>query len=416
MGQSYIISDMAEGDRPRVLWVVPRMMWPVLSGGEIRVISLMRRLAGRCRLSLMFPAANGQETRAAATALYLERQGLEKVHVVPRSRSREPGFWDRLKPRTVQDFFDPAFAVALRAALRADKTDLVQLEFAEMGQYARLAREFAPTILTEHDAGFITWNRHYQRPEPRRYAGEPALEWLRRNLYELAAFRHCDRVIALSAADAAIFGRLTNPNKIRVVPTGVNLEDFPFQPLAGREPGSVVFVGFYGHYPNEDAAVSLCRDIWPRLCGLIPNAKLQLVGSSPTPRVHGLAREGIEVTGPVPAVHPFLAKARLFAAPVRLGRGIKGKILEAFASGTPVVALEQSCEAMPELRDGEHLLIARSADEFAQKAALLLRDDALSARLARAARELVEKKWGYDRQADSLYEVYRELAAPDFLR
>ena len=408
---------MAEDTRPRVLWVVPRMMWPAVSGGEIRVLSLMRRLSGRCRLSLMFPAASGQETRAEATAMYLERQGLEKVHVVRRSQSREPGFFGRLKPRTVQDFYDPAFADALRAALSDGKTDIVQLEFAEMGQYAKLAHRHARTILTEHDAGFLTWNRHYQRPEPSRYAGDAVVEWLGRNLYELEMFRHCDRVVALSSADAAIFGRLTSPDKIRVVPTGVNLEDFPFRPLEGREPGSVVFVGFYGHYPNEDAAVHLCRDIFPRLTRLAPEARLKLVGSSATPRVHGLAGGAVEVVGTVPQVQPYLAQARVFAAPVRLGRGIKGKILEAFASGVPVVALPESCEAMPDARDGEHLRIARTPEEFARKCAELLHDDAQSTRLARAARELVEKRWGYDRQADLLAEVYRELlAAPNFLR
>ena len=275
---------MTEDARPRVLWVVPRMMWPAVSGGEIRVLSLMRRLAGRFRLSLMFPAASGQETRAEATALYLERQGLEKVHVVRRSQSREPGFFGRLKPRTVQDFYDPAFADALRAALNDGKTDIVQLEFAEMGQYAKLAHRHARTILTEHDAGFLTWNRHYQRPEPSRYAGDAVVEWLGRNLYELEMFRHCDRVVALSSADAAIFGRLTSPDKIRVVPTGVNLEDFPFRPLEGREPGSVVFVGFYGHYPNEDAACIVPRHL-PRLTRLAPALKLVSFGDPARPRL-----------------------------------------------------------------------------------------------------------------------------------
>ena len=66
---------------------------------------------------------------------------------------------------------------------------------------------------------------------------------------------------------------------------------------------------------------------------------------------------------------------------------------------------------MPDARDGEHLRIARTPEEFARKCAELLHDDAQSTRLARAARELVEKRWGYDRQADLLAEVYRELLA-----
>lgn len=138
---------------------------------------------------------------------------------------------------------------------------------------------------------------------------------------------------------------------------------------------------------------------------------MSLVGSSVTPRVHALAGDSVEVVGTVPQVHPYLAKARVFAAPVRLGRGIKGKILEAFASGVPVVAIPEACEAMPDARDGEHLLIARSPEEFARRCADLLNDEAMSFRLARAARELVEKQWSYDRQADLLDTAYRELLA-----
>lgn len=394
------------------------MIWPPLSGGELRVFSLMRRLAGRYRLSLLVPAAPGQETRAEAAALYLESRGFEKVRVVRRTDRKETGLLSRLKPRTIREFEDPAVSDALREMLETDGADLVQLEFAEMGQYARLARRYARVALTEHDSGFLTWSRHYQRPEPRRYPGERAVEWLGRNFYEAGVFRHCDRVIALSRADAAVFGRRTSAAKVRVVPTGVNLDEFPFRPLEGRTPGSVAFVGFYGHYPNEDAAVRLARDLWPGVRARVPGARLRLVGSSPTPRVLGLAgTEGVEVVGAVPRVHPYLAEARVFAAPVRLGRGIKGKILEAFASGAPVVASPESCEAMPDAKDGEHLLVARTAGEFSRLCADLLGDDALSARLARAARALVEERWSYDRQADLLDAAYRELlAAPYFLR
>ncbi len=87
------------------------------------------------------------------------------------------------------------------------------------------------------------------------------------------------------------------------------------------------------------------REIWPLLRRDIPESRLVLVGSEPNAKIVSLESRAVRVTGTVPSVEPFLAKARLFVAPVRLGRGIKGKILEAFASGDDALALRRFREA-----------------------------------------------------------------------
>jgi glycosyltransferase involved in cell wall biosynthesis len=218
----------------------------------------------------------------------------------------------------------------------------------------------------------------------------------------------CDRVVALSPADARRLGRFGRRDKIRVVPTGDDLSHFAFAGPEGRDPDGLLFVGHYPHYPNEDAAVFLGREIMPALRAMNPRARLSLVGSYPTPAVQALASEAVEVVGTVPDVRPHLARAAVFIAPVRLGCGIKGKVLEAFASGTPVVATPAACEALPGVRDGEHLLIGRGAAALASQAARLLADAGLRRRLAEPARRYVEKLFGWERQAAALDEVYRE--------
>ena len=99
------------------------------------------------------------------------------------------------------------------------------------------------------------------------------------------------------------------------------------------------------------------RKIWPAILKARPDARFFAVGSSPTPAVLSLARDvpGVTVTGTVDDVKPYLEDATVFVAPIRLGEGIKGKILEAFSCGLPVVATRRSLRGL-ELVPGRDVL------------------------------------------------------------
>ncbi|OGR82778.1 MAG: hypothetical protein A3J74_01465 [Elusimicrobia bacterium RIFCSPHIGHO2_02_FULL_57_9] len=361
------------------------MIYPPLNGGEGRIFNLLRGLSKRYRISIMVPRQDNREEEYRAAAMELQHGLVNKVHL-----AEELG-------------------QALEQALQDEKIDIVQFEFHEMGRYARFVRGRVSTIITEHDAGFLSWKRSYIRPPVSRYPGESLVNFAWQWLEAARLFRHCDHLVAVSQTDARLLNRLAARHKIRVVPHGVDLDEFPFRGLARRHAGGVVFVGHYPHYPNEDAALYLCREIWPLLRQKVPEASLQLIGSFPTQRIMVQETRSIQVVGTVASVEPFLAKARLFAAPVRLGMGVKGKILEACASGVPVVAMRRACEGIPELRDGRHLMMADTAQEFAAKAAQLLLDDELSSQLALRARELVENYYSCDKLAEGLDRLYQEI-------
>ena len=382
----------------RVALLLPRPLYPERSGGEIRVASLVRALSGRHRFTLLTFAQPGSRLLAEAAAAAVERSTGARVVLVWRSGAPPaPGL-----PELARGFSDPAMEAALGALAASERPDLVALEFSQMAQYAGAAARVAPVVLTEHDASVLSPAASYYR------GGRGPAERALLRSYLKDAFARCARVVAVSAADAKRLAPLARPGAVSVVATGVDLARFAFAPLEGRRPGEAVFVGHYPHYPNEEAAVRLCRDILPRLARLAP-ARLRLVGSGPTPAVRALAAADVEVAGEVEDVAPELRRARVFLAPMRLGFGIKGKVLEAMACGTPVVASPRACEALPGVRPGAHLLVARDARAFAAAASRVLRDDALAARLAAAGRSYVEARFGWDRQAELLDEVYRSV-------
>jgi glycosyltransferase involved in cell wall biosynthesis len=383
-----------------VLMLAPRMPWPENSGGEIRVASLLRHMARRYRFTLLILTTPEEQFLAEASAVMAEHRTGARIKLVVRSgpSPAPPGF-----PAIADGFRDTAMEKALTETAERERPDLIHLEFTQMAQYAEAAARWAPVILTEHDSS-VLW------PESTYHRGAGPDERERLTAFLRRAFAACARVVVVSQADADRLAPLSEAGKFAVVPTGVDLERFPFAPLEGRREGEAVFVGHYPHYPNEEAAVRLCGEIMPLLRARTP-VRLRLVGSAPTPEVRALAAPDVEVVGEVADVAEHLRRARVFLAPMRLGFGIKGKILEAFACGTPVVASPSACEAMPGVEPGKHMLVGRDAAEFADAAARLLADAALSRQLAQRARAYVEERFGWPAQAELLDGVYRAALA-----
>lgn len=113
------------------------------------------------------------------------------------------------------------------------------------------------------------------------------------------------------------------------------------------ERSGFAFLGNFRHQPNLDAVNFLAREIWPSLRSEIPEAKLYFYGAYPSASVsqmHG--KNGIEIPGQVKLHRPALQKHKLLLAPLRFGAGIKGKILEAWATGTPVVGSQVAMEGL----------------------------------------------------------------------
>jgi glycosyltransferase involved in cell wall biosynthesis len=126
--------------------------------------------------------------------------------------------------------------------------------------------------------------------------------------------------------------------------------------------------------------------VLPRVRADIPDAALTVAGRSPKPVVRELcAGAGIRLVADAPSLHPLYAQARAVVAPLFLGGGSHVKLVEAMAHGAAVVATPVAAEGL-DLDDGEHLLLARDADEFAARCIALLRDPDRADRLGAAAR------------------------------
>ncbi len=228
--------------------------------------------------------------------------------------------------------------------------------------------------------------------------------------YERFMFAPYAHVVVVSPQDREELLALNPALRVAVIPNGIDLATFVPQPVP-REPATLLFVGNYEYAPNVDAAMYLVNIVLPQLLNSLTSVKMQLVGNAPPPALLALAgtRGGvqIEVTGRVPDVRPYLARASAFVCPLRMGAGIKNKVLEALAMGCPVVATPLSLDGIAAL-DGEQVLAA-SETTFASRILELLADPALQARLSSGGRRLIETQYSWARAADAYERLYAAL-------
>ncbi|WP_333695979.1 glycosyltransferase [Flavobacterium sp.] len=136
-----------------------------------------------------------------------------------------------------------------------------------------------------------------------------------------------------------------------------------------EERDDFVFIGNFLHAPNHDTVIYLKEEIWPLLSKKFPEAKLQIYGAYPTPKIKSLHEPKLNffICGRAESSFEVISKARVLLAPIRFGAGIKGKLLEAMQFGTPSVTTTIGAEAM----NGDFLwngFISNSPEDFAEKA------------------------------------------------
>jgi glycosyltransferase involved in cell wall biosynthesis len=370
-------------------------------GGSRAIGQLLVRLASHYTVALLVLRARGEPE--VDDLLRRMCSVVHEVEIPPVGESIRERLVNRLRlrvsllrgmPTWASERSAPEFGARLAELVELWRPDVVQFEYRIMGQFLPMVAGRVPCVLVDQDpAGLDAGRQTLLGP-----LEERAWKSLGRNVS-----RSVDSLVVLTERDRAKVSELSGATRIARIPLGYEVPQSPLDP-EGKNPHSIVAVGSFIHQPNVDAANWLAREIFPAVSSRVPDASLALVGSHPTEAVRALSGENITVSGDVPDVLPHLDAAAVVAAPIRFGGGMRVKVLEALAAGKAIVATPLALEGL-RIRDGEHVLVAETAEDFADALVGLLSDPQRRRRIATAARAWAEQNL----DLDALVRAYGEL-------
>lgn len=398
----------------RILWIKTELLHPIDKGGKIRTYQMLRSLVRQHEVTYLCldDGRSSPEDRNNASQ-YCTRLITVPFHPAPKGSPAY--FLDLLKnvfsrlPYAVSRY--RSRLLKKRVADLAPGHELVICDFL-FPSYAVPTDLQVPTVLFQHNVEAMIWKRRAsvrQNFLRRAYMRE---QWRRMRRFESAECRRLDHVVAVSASDAETFRNEYGALSVSHVPTGVDLEYFSPRAPRPMDSSELIFVGSMDWLPNEDAVCWFAEHVLARVRQQAPNVSLTIVGRSPGSAVRKLAAQdsGIQVTGTVPDVRPYLERGAVFVVPLRIGGGTRLKIYEAMATGIPMVATTIGAEGLP-VRSEEHLLIADTPEEQAAAIVRLLKNPRVASELARNALAFVRQHGSWESVSKRFLDSCRDASA-----
>ena len=389
-------------------------------GGGRATAQLLAKLAARHQVALLYLRAPAEPP---LDAILQKRCALIKEVSRP-----NPGFslvpgWSRINallhgwPLWAAGSAVGAYGAQLRTLVNTWRPDIVQIDHHIMGQYvAALDGSPAPRVLTQHEPGTKAARDLLDAHQgfARLVYWHNLFAWKR---FERAIIGQVQAVVVFTERDRQALVPFAAQTPIVCIPLGMELPERPLNPL-GSQRLSLLFVGNFRHPPNVDAALRLTRTIFPQVQARVPGLILYIVGDHPTPQIRQMANATVVVTGRVPDVTPYLDRAALVVVPLRLGGGMRVKVLEALAAGKAVVASPLAVEGL-DVMDGKHVLLADSDRQFSDAIVQLLTQPERRTALAAHARSWARANldWegpiaAYERLYQSLMECLPKASLP----
>jgi sugar transferase (PEP-CTERM/EpsH1 system associated) len=389
----------------RILFVTPVLPVPT-TGGRTRAYNLIKQIGPRHEvhvLSFVQPAEHALVHQIEPYCERLELVPFEGFRPLGKWRNRLRG-WRRTllspRPEYAHTFPVSELRQPLREGLGRRTFDIVLFHHLFV---AELAHEFGDVgaVLAEDNVESNVAGRMRDRAANPVHWLRDWLNWRKLSAFERHWVRRFSVCVAVSDRDAAMLRQMSPSTEVYVVPNGVDSDSFA--PRGDRrEAESMLFFGTLSYSPNADGLIWFCQEILPRIRQSRPEVRLEVVGLNPPSRVTDLGQlPGVQVTGFVPDIRPKLWSATLCVVPLQVGGGTRLKILEALAAGCPVVSTTVGAEGL-DLVEGQHLLVADDAEQFAQKTVQLLESEDLRRRLSDAGRSIVARRYDWKRIAGQL--------------
>jgi glycosyltransferase involved in cell wall biosynthesis len=403
--------------KPQLLFLAHTYPYPPDGGVWARTYHVLRLLAQAFDVTALCfertAPSDGHHAPADEPYPGLEVFASVEMFPLPQLHCRARFVWDHVRSVAARRvytnylFDSAAFRARLRQVLGQRRFVLAHLDSLDLGGHLGDITA-VPVVCVHHNVESELLARRAGGEKSAARRGYMAFQ--SRRMREAEAER-CERValnVTVSERDADQLRLIAPKGRYAVVPNGVDTDYYSYS--TGGSGQGIVFCGGTNWFPNRDALEWFC------------DAVLPLIRSTPTPltvRWVGIAtaadqaayarRYGVELTGWVPDIRPYVREAACFVVPLRVGGGSRLKILDAWAMGKAVVSTSVGCEGLHAVAE-ENILIADTPGVFAEAVQRVLEDTDLRRRLGEAGRATTEADYSWDVVGARMNRLYLETA------
>ncbi len=395
----------------RILTLYNRVPFPLRDGGAMAVFAMIEQLrAAGHQLDLLClnPSRNFINTSDLPDHLF------HHYHLQSFIINTDVTFSGALlnlfsrQPYHCSRFYHQGFVELLERKLTENHYDLIVLEAPFVGVYLPDIRRLTDTavVLRAHNVDHLIWERIASRTTNLFRRIYLCLQAARLRKFELKLAQSVNALVPISSVDGAYFRKqgITTPQ--HVSPMGIEL---PHTAVAAeRKIQQLGFIGTLDWTPNLEGIEWFLRDVWPKVQEKREKLQFHLAGRKMPVGLQSLHETGIIAFGEVPDADAFLRSLQLFIVPLHSGSGIRIKLLEAMALGLPVVSTTIGAEGIPVV-NGTHLLLADTAEEFANAILLIVNDPEFGYQLGTESRKLIAEHFDVGKTGYQLSSFYRDL-------
>ncbi len=403
----------------KILILTPQLPYPPHQGTSLRNYHIMRGLAIRHDITLLSFLESNQQDDVQSIAPLLDL--CTAVYTIPvparTTTKRVNQLVTTRRPDMEHRLHSTHFNIKLKQLLSTTQFDIVQIEGIELARTIDIVRVVSPAsriVFDDHNAETELQRRALQadRGNPRRWlaAGYSRVQVARLARFETWACGAADWVTAVSEQDkislTTLIPDLQTP--ISVIPNCIDVKQYQTPQNAVAFDFDLVFSGKMDYRPNVDAVLWFADNVWPLVLQERPSATWAIVGQKPHTRLGRLeSLSGVTVTGWVDSVQPYLAGAKVYIMPFRVGSGTRLKLIEAMAAGKAIVSTPLGAEGFPVV-DQQELLLAVTPDEMATAVNHLLASPEERKRLGKTAQALANQ-YDWRRVIPKFEYIYQQL-------
>lgn len=391
--------------------LVPLLPNTAMSGGQTRWYNIIKELSKNHDVTLISFIKDDSEMRFLPD---LEKY-CNKVRIFRRPRS--PWTFRNLflaavsfYPLLVIRNWSPKAAKAIEEELENGDYDLIHAEaFYVMPHIPKSPQ--TPTILVEQTIEYLVYKHYVDNEVPWYVKPIYLFDVMKLKYWEQNFWKKTDQLVAVSEEDKRIMQKLVPGLSIDIIPNGVDANHYGKHKAKRKSPPRVMYgVTNFEWLQNIEAVDILIDKVWPTIHEKVKDAKLWIVGRKIPQRITELAnsRDDIEITESIPDARDAYSSATVMVTPIKGSGGTRLKVLEAMASGLPIVSTSIGVAGLG-VNHGEHVLVSDTEQGLANETIRILSDKKLYKKVSENGQKFVQKNYDWKSIVKLHDEIYKKV-------